>query len=32
MYICVINKDQSFYCGDACGRSHDFSDSDLLFA
>ena len=32
MYPCVINKDQSFYCGDACGRSHDFSDSDLLFA
>jgi len=26
-----IHKD-SFYCGDACGRPSDFSDSDLKFA
>ena len=32
-----FNKKQSFYCGDAAGRTyetgeHDFSDSDMLFA
>lgn len=32
MYPCKIDNKASFYCGDACGRSHDFSDSDLLFA
>jgi len=32
----IMNKDydvkESFYCGDACGRENDFSDSDLKFA
>lgn len=27
-----IDYDESFYCGDACGRNGDFSDSDLKFA
>lgn len=26
------DKSESFYCGDACGREGDFSDSDLKFA
>lgn len=29
-YECVSNG--SFYCGDACGRIHDFSDTDYKFA
>ena len=27
-----INMKKSFYCGDACGRKTDFSDTDLKFA
>lgn len=27
-----INKDDSFYCGDAAGREKDFAASDLMFA
>lgn len=27
-----VNMKKSFYCGDACGRKYDFSDSDLKFA
>jgi bifunctional polynucleotide phosphatase/kinase len=27
-----VNYKKSFYCGDACGRENDFSDSDLKFA
>lgn len=27
-----VNLKKSFYCGDACGRKTDFSDSDLKFA
>ncbi len=27
-----INKSESFYCGDACGRTGDFSDTDYKFA
>jgi len=27
-----INKSECFYCGDAAGRSQDFSDSDRAFA
>lgn len=27
-----VNLKKSFYCGDACGRQYDFSDSDLKFA
>lgn len=26
------SNDGSFYCGDACGRKNDFSDSDIKFA
>ena len=32
IYPCKIDINNSFYCGDACGRSNDFCDSDLLFA
>lgn len=28
----TVNIDESFYCGDACGRKDDFSDTDLKFA
>ena len=28
----VQGRSDSFYCGDACGRSKDFSDTDLKFA
>ncbi len=31
-YDLKINKKQSFFCGDALGRSGDFSDSDYYFA
>jgi len=27
-----FDKENSFYCGDACGRKDDFSDSDIKFA
>ena len=27
-----FDKENSFYCGDACGRENDFSDSDIKFA
>lgn len=27
-----VNMKETFYCGDACGRKNDFSDSDLKFA
>lgn len=27
-----VNMKKSFFCGDACGRENDFSDSDLKFA
>lgn len=27
-----VNFEKSFYCGDACGRKNDFSDTDLKFA
>lgn len=27
-----INKEESFFVGDALGREHDFSDSDKVFA
>lgn len=27
-----FNKDESFYCGDACGRLNDHSDCDIKFA
>ena len=32
IYPCKIDIKASFYCGDACGRNTDFSDSDILFA
>jgi len=32
IYPCKIDKTNSFYSGDACGRKTDFSDSDILFA
>lgn len=28
----LLDKTKSIYCGDACGRKTDFSNSDLLFA
>ena len=28
----TVNITKSFYCGDACGRKNDFSDTDLKFA
>lgn len=28
----IIDKDDTFYCGDAAGRPGDFSDSDIKFA
>lgn len=28
----IMIHDDSFYCGDACGRTNDFSDSDYKFA
>jgi bifunctional polynucleotide phosphatase/kinase len=28
----ILNKQKSFYCGDALGRTDDFSDTDLKFA
>lgn len=31
-YFNNINIKKSFYCGDACGRINDFSDTDLKFA
>jgi bifunctional polynucleotide phosphatase/kinase len=29
---CLKDSDSCFYCGDACGRKDDFSDTDLKFA
>jgi bifunctional polynucleotide phosphatase/kinase len=29
---CDIDRKKSFYCGDACGRSTDFSDTDYKFS
>jgi len=31
-YDIKINKTKSFYCGDACGRKNDHSDTDFKFA
>lgn len=31
-YSDELNRNESFYCGDACGRKGDFSDTDYKFA
>lgn len=32
LHLSSVCKPSSFYCGDACGRPQDFSDSDLKFS
>lgn len=32
LFFTKYNRKKSFYCGDACGRETDFSDTDVKFA